>query len=396
MSLAKTGANTKLCGVAICLVVGFALTFVTPALAAQDPVEKGSMKLKLSSGFADALESQGVKMSPTSFSVDTGSIDPIDGTGTLALKERLRFRTQTRKLVFRKVNARLGGDGALKVGGVRMFRLQGGKVERNGFGAQVKGVRARLTSKGARKLRRRLGLRGLRRMRAGRITVSEQPHTVEVTGGTVKLVPDPRVIPGSGTLASKLQSHCINFISGNTRIAPAVKVENDPDPTAPYYVFPVSGGTIGAAADAGSVELSGGLRLLNNNSSSPSSAHCGDMAPAPRPPLAQLDQTELAYKFGARAIASRVVVTQTGTAPVPNAGDQGVGFGADFSLSSATVSADPSAHTITVKNIVIRQTKGAALTLNQFFPQPVGHLDGAQEFNGGDLFGYANLTVTTR
>jgi hypothetical protein len=81
---------------------------------------------------------------------------------------------------------------------------------------------------------------------------------------------------------------------------------------------------------------------------------------------------------------------------VPNAGDQGVGFGADFSLSSATVSADPSAHTITIKNIVIRQTKGAALTLNQFFPQPAGHLDGAQEFNGGDLFGYANLTVTTR
>jgi hypothetical protein len=277
-----------------------------------------------------------------------------------------------------------------------MFRLRGGKVKRNGFGAEVNGVGVKMTSQGARKLRRRLGLHGLRHMRAGRFAVSAQPHTVEVTGGLVHLVPNPTLTYGSGTLASKLQSHCINFISGNTAIAPAVKVENDPDPSAPYYDFPVSGGTIGPGADAGSVKLSGGLRLQNNNSSSPSSAHCGDMAPAPRPPLALLDQTELAYDFAARAISARVVVTQAGTAPVSNAGDQGVALGSDIGMGSATVSADPSAHTVTITHMVIRQKKGAALTLNQFFPQPQGHLDGAQEFNAGDLFGVADLTVTTR
>ena len=379
-------SKIKTHGALSALIVGVALSFATPAFGAQDPIESGSMKLKLSNRFADALASQGAKMTPTSFSVDTGSIDPIDGTGTLALKGRLRFRTNTKKLVFRKVNARLGATGVLKVGGVRMFRLQGGKVQRNGFGAEVKGVGATLTSKGAQKLRRRLGLHGLRHMRAAKVTVSEQPHTVEVTGGKVRLVPDPNLTYGSGTLASKLQSHCINFISGNTAVAPAVKVEDDPDPSAPYYDFPVSGGTIGPDAKAGRVELDGGLRLMNTNASFGS---CNSSSP----PLATLTQTELAYKLGARSIASRVVVT--GATP-DEAGDQGVGDGSDLDLSTATVSADPEAGRITVKGIVIRQKKSAALLLNQVFPQRAGHLDGAQEFETGDLFGLANLTVTTR
>jgi hypothetical protein len=379
-------AITKLHGAVISAVLVVALTFVTPALGAQDPVEKGSLKLKLSNGFADALEGQGVKMTPTSFSVDSGSIDPIDGTGTLTLKGRLRFRTETRKLVFRKVNARLGGDGMLKLGGVRMFRLQGGQVKRNGFGAQVNGVDAKLTSKGARKLRRRLGLHGLRHMSAGQITVSEQPHTVEVTGGMVHLVPAPNLTPGSGTLASKLASHCVNFISGNTAITPAVKVENDPDPSAPYYDFPVNGGTIGPDAAAGRVELGGGLQVMNTNASFGS---CNSSSP----PLATLMQTELAYKMGTKSISSRVVVT--GATP-DDAGDQGVVDGSDLDLSTATVSADPGADRITVKGIVIRQKKGAALLLNQVFPQRTNHVNGAQEFETGDLFGVADITVTTR
>jgi hypothetical protein len=272
---------------------------------------------------------------------------------------------------------------------VRMFRLQGSEVVRNGFGAQVKGVDATLTSKGARKLKRRLRLDSLSSMPAGKVTVSEQPKTVEVTGGMVHLVPNPDLTYGSGTLAAKLQSHCINFISGNIAIAPAVKVGT----TTPYYDFPVSGGTVGPGGDAGSVELGGGLRLVNNNSSSPMAAHCSD---GPPPPLARLDQNELSYNLGGKNISSRVVITQTGLQPVNGAGDQGVAPGSDLDLSTATVAADAVAHTVSIRGIVIRQNKAAALTLNQAFPQPGLAYNGAQDFDAGDLFGVADLTVTTR
>ena len=371
---------------AVILVVGVTLAFASPASGAEDPVEKGTLRLDLSKPLSARFESQGVKMTPTSFTIGDGTIDPIDGTGTLALKERLKFRTATGKLVFRKVTARLGGDGVLKVGGVRMFRLEGGKVTRNGFGAELKKIRATLTSKGSRKLKRRLHLHGLSRMPAGKVSVSEQPHTVQVTGGKVHLVPNPNLTVGSGTLASKLQSHCINFISGNEEIPPATKVENDPDPSAPYYDFPVSGGTIGPDANAGSVELNGGLQIMNTNSSFGS---CNSSSP----PLATLMQTEIAYKLGAKVISSRIQVT--GATP-DEAGDQGIAPGSDLSFSSATISADPDAHRVTVKGIVIRQNKGAALLLNQVFPQRVGHESGPQEFAAGDLFGVVDITVTTR
>ena len=155
-----------------------------------------------------------------------------------------------------------------------MFRLRGRAVERNGFGAEIKDVRARLTARGARKLNRRLGLHSLRRMRAGKVSVSEQPQTVAVTGGTARLTLafDPRV---PGTVVSKLTAHCIKFDSGNTAIAPAVKVGT----AMPYYDFPVSGGTVGPQGNAGTVETSGGLRIANNNASSPPSDHC-DTVPA--------------------------------------------------------------------------------------------------------------------
>lgn len=378
---AKTNTHVAL----IFLSIGASLTFASPAVGAEDPIAKGTLKLKLGKAFAERLESEGVKMTPTSFSIGKGSIDPVAGTGTLALKGRLRFRTEARTLVFRKVNARLGGDGMLKVGGVRMFRLRGSEVVRNGFGAQVKDVNVRLTTKGARKLRRRLRLRSLSSMPAGEVTVSEQPRTVEVTGGGVHLVPDPTVTYGSGTLASKLQSHCVDFINGNGAITPAVKVGT----TAPYYDFPVNGGTIGPDADAGSVELSGGLQVQNTNTSYGS---CNSSSP----PQATLKQTELAYNMGARTISSRVVVTEMLAGSVHGAGDQGVAAGSDLSLSSATISADPAAQRVTVKGIVIRQNKGAALLLNQVFPQRVGYVNGAQDFDGGDLFGVVDLTVTTR
>ena len=378
--------TTKIKRALACLTAGAAMAFAAPALGAQDPVEKGSMKLKLSSRFADSLSSAGVKMTPTSFTIDGGSVDPTDGSATLSLKGRMRFRTAIRKLVFRKVNARLGGVGVLKVGGVRMFRLQGGKVQRNGFGAEVSGVKATLTSKGAEKLKRRLRVSGISRMRAGKISLSEQPHTVEVTGGTVRLVPNPTRTYGAGTLASKLQSHCIDFINGNTAIPPAVKVENDPDPGAPYYTFPVSGGTIGPDAGAGRVELDGGLKITNTNSSYGS---CNSSSP----PLATLMQTELAYKLGAKSISSRVMIS--GATP-DEAGDQGIADGSSLDLGAATLSADPSPGRITIKGIEIRQKKGAALLLNQVFPQRTGHYDGAQEFTTGDLFGVADMTVTTR
>ena len=368
----------------VCLLVS-----ARPVAAAGDPVGHGTLRLRISPQLKHLLVREGVKMSRRSFSIESGTLDPLSGDGDLTLENRLRFRKGSKKVVFRTVTARLGRRGLLKTGGVKLFRLRGRAVVRDGFGAEVGDVKMKLTRSGAAKLNRRLGLHSLRRMRAGELKVSEQPGTVEVTGGTVHLVPNPTLTLGSGTVASKLPPHCIDFINGNLPLVPTVK---SGPPQAPFYDFPVSGGTIGPAGSDGSVEVGGGLRIVNNNSNASAPFDRCDNEP---PPLARLDQTELSFNLLDDYVSSHLNIAQL-SQTVPTAGDQGTGIGFDLDPAASTVAADPAAHTVTVSGLVARLNKGGALFLNQTFRQPSTTFSQAYEFASGDLFGTVDLAVGTR
>jgi hypothetical protein len=372
-------------GLLVALLLIAALVSAPAALAAGDPVASGSFHLKLSRSFHKQLRSNGVAMKPRAFSVSQGSIDPITGTGTLTLKGRLRFKHGHKKVVYKKVTVTLGSNGFLKGGGIKLFNLRGGSVARNGFGADVSGVKASFRKGAAKKINKRLGLHSLHRGSAGSLSVSEQPQTVEVTGGNVHVVPDPTLTAGSGTIASKLSDHCINFISGNSAIAPAVK--NGPA-NAPSYDFPVTGGTISPLGTDGVVNQAGGIQVANARTGGVPSS-CNTPVPAT---LATLQQTDFTNNLLSNYISSHVVIAGS----VPTAGDHGVGIGSNLDTTHATVSANPDQHSVTVNGTLIRFNKGSALFLNQTFPQPAGTYDAGMEFASGDLFGTVNLTVTTR
>jgi hypothetical protein len=362
------------------------LVFAPAALGAGDPVASGSFHLKLSRSFHKQLRSNGVAMKPRVFSVEQGSIDPITGTGSLTLKGKLRFKHGHNKVAYKKVTATLGPNGFLKGGGVKLFNLTGGTVVRNGFGADVSGVKASFRKGAAKKINKRLGLHSLHRASAGSLSVSVQPQTVEVTGGTAHVVPDSTLTAGSGTVASKLNAHCINFINGNTAIAPGIK--DDSDPTNPTYDFPVSGGTISPLGTDGVVNQAGGIQVANARTGGVPSS-CNTPVPAT---LATLQQTGFANNLLNNYISSHVVIGGS----VPTVGDQGVGIGSNLDRNNATVSANPDQHRVTVNGTVIRFNKGSALFLNQTFPQPASTYNPSMEFVSGDLYGTVDLTVTTR
>jgi hypothetical protein len=364
-------------GLLIALLLVVALVFAPTALGAGDPVASGSFHLKLSRSFSNQLRRNGVAMKPKVFSIEQGSIDPTTGTGTLTLKGKLRFKHGHKKVVYKNVRATLGANGVLKGGGVKLFNLTGGTVVRNGFGADLSGVKASFRKGAAKKINKRLGLHSLHRASAGSLSVSEQPQTVEVTGGNVHVVPDPTLTAGSGTVASKLLAHCINFISGNTAITPAVK--NGPGNT-PSYDFPVIGGTISPDGADGVVDQAGGIQIANGGVGGSCASSTG----------VTLQQTNFANNLLSNYISSHVVIAGS----VPTVGDQGVVIGSNLDASNATVSANPDQHWVTVNGTVIRINKGSALVLNQTFAQP--SYDASKEFVSGDLYGTVDLTVTTR
>jgi hypothetical protein len=362
--------------------------FAPFASAAGDPVERGSFHLRLSKAFRKHLDANRVVVMRRAFPISDGTIDPITGAGTVDLQGNLRFQRGREKVVFRKVSARLGPNGVLK-GKLRgrsykLFRLNGARANRKGFGAEVRGVRARFLRSAARKINRKLGLGSLHAGRAGSVTVSEQPETVEVTGGNLQLVPASTRTDGSGTLVSKMDEHCIDFVGGNQPIAPAVK--NDVDVENPVYDFPVTGGTIGPDGIAGEVRSGGGIVLANTN------GNIGECDTATPPYPVTLQQTGLAFNLLKNYVSSHVVIAGN----IPTVGDRGVGIGANIDPTNGIVSADPENHTVTINGLVMRINGGSALYLNSTFLQPSTTYDPTAQFASGDLFGTVNLTVTTR
>jgi hypothetical protein len=384
----KRRRSTTIAALVLTLAVSGGAMHAAAASAAGDPIASGKFRLAVSGAFKRQLARNGVVMEPRAFAIEDGQIDPISGTGTLSLKGQLRFKHGRRKVVYRKLTARLDAQGYLKGNGVKLFRLRGGRAVRNGFGTEVKGVKASFLASAARKINRKLGLHSLRRASAGRVSVSEQPATVEVTGGTLHSVPvSDTAQPGS--LASKLFPHCINGLFGISAIAPAAK---NPPITAPTFDFPVTGGTIAPDATDGAVESGGGILVANNNSNMGGTSQDDACDDVPMPPLATLQQSDATYNFLHNYSSSHVVISGS----VPTAGDRGVGIGSNLNLSGATISADPSAHTVTIRGIVVTFNAGSALFLNQTFRQPAGTYSDALEFAAGDRFGTVDLTVTTR
>lgn len=364
-------------GLLVALLLVGALAFAPTAFAAGDPVANGSFHLKLSRSFHNQLRRNGVAMKPKVFTVEQGSIDPITGTGTLTLKGKLRFKHDHKKVVYKKVTARLGSNGVLKGGGVKLFNLTGGTVVRNGFGADLSGVKASFRKGAAKKINKKLGLHSLHRARAGSLSVSEQPQTVEVTGGDVHVVPDPTLTAGSGTVASKLLAHCVLGLTGVSVIGPGIK---NPPAGEPSFDFPVTGGTISPEGTDGVVDQAGGIQVANGGVGGSCASSTG----------VNLQQTNFANNLLSNYISSHVVIVGS----VPTVGDQGVLIGSNLNASNATVSANPDHHSVTVNGTVIRINKGSALVLNQTFAQP--SYNASMEFVSGDLFGTVDLTATTR
>jgi hypothetical protein len=386
------------------LAVGAFLLPTASARAAGDDVERGSLRFGISGAFTKQLRQNGVKMSPRAFKISEGAINPLNGAGEVSLRGRLRFRRGAEKIVFRQLTATLPADGEagylrgkgrrkfglLARNPTKLFSLRGGKVARNGFGARVSRVKVRLLRGAAKRVNRKLDLHSLRRARVGSLSVSEQPKTVAVTGGTATVTPNPNRTVGSGTIASKLADHCIPFISGSTAIAPGV--ENDTDVTNPFFVYPVRGGTVGPHGDDGEVELAGGQRLANSRVSGEVGSACKT---APYPPVGVLEQTDFKYNLLNEYLSSHLVVG--GEHQPPLAGDRGEGIGSNLDLANATVAADPEAHTVMIKGIVIRINKGGALNLNSVFQQPPSApFNVSQQFAAGDLNATADLLLTIR
>jgi hypothetical protein len=379
---------------------------VAAMLAAADAALAGPDPLSSSSSVTLQLRSSGgLKLKPKTLAlpVNPGSqLDPTTGAGTIQTKGAFKARQGGRKTKVKitlltfganaysepgKMNAKVGKK---KVKG--FAKLSGGTLTRDGFGAKLDGVSARLSKKGAKALKKALAPGGGGKAKKasasaggikagkplGTVSVTSVPTTVEVLpGGTLEF-------ESNNGFGLKLALHCVNAVPSDPNVEIAVApIAPATEPATGLFIFPVTGGSIAPDLSSGKVTSAGGQKLVKNmNGVFPNTpAGCSE-GPAVG---TTVTQTEWEAEFDIKALATNT------TLPTGN-----IGFGAlgPFNLAAATSSsADPSTKQVTVTLAPVRMDPLGAVVFNNVFPNATGNP--SFDFLPGDLLGWMSLTVTT-
>jgi hypothetical protein len=357
------------------------------ATAGPDQLKGGSVVIQLKNA-------RGLKLKPKSLNlpIASGSVDPISGAGTVQVNGAFRAKRGKGKAKVKITRLSLGANGgpgsiAAKVGksNVGTFAtLSGGTVARNGFGATISNITAKIAGKGAQALNRAFSPtkgKGAKKSAGGRVKAGQPLGTI------VSITTDPlavEVVPGTGTLtlhtdlggafASKLPQHCIEPLSGGvTPIPPATQSVAD-------FTFPVSGGSAAPDFSAGEVVTAGG-QTLAKNSTLPGILTPASCPSAEPPNGTSLVSTEIGVNF-ANNLLNSTAALPTGfslRAPLANI---------DFSTGSRSF--DPSTNELTIAGATVDLSVPAALTLNEFFPTQSGNP--GDDFVAGDGIGTIDLT----
>lgn len=404
-----------------------ALLLAAPfAAATSDPVASGTTSITLKKGFYKTLRKRDVKVlkwgsgkvknNKVTLAVSGGSMDPVNGLGSLELAGGFKFKHGKKKapvtgLVLDTAQGKLTGKVAnkqMKVASVVASTLTYG---RNGFGVNVNVTKLKLTGSAVNQLNKKLGYTKSKKNKkknkrasaskkkndksdkspfkknqviAGAFSES-QPKTVAVIpSGDATLVLSPEALKKISTVGPEFPP-----LSGEhplaVKLAPIdpTKIVSLSPVTA---AFPISGGTIGPTAEAGTLETAGGLQLTQNLEA-----------------LGKNEKGETTLKMGniwldlgAKTATVEVTIENPKT-PEANLGNLGRSSIADISLVGATVVSDPSARTVSVQNASATLQAVTAETLNAVFIDPIEKLAGPQEkFAGGDPLGLVSFTAHTQ
>lgn len=379
------------------------LAFAPLASAAPDPVGSGSTTVTLNNGWVNYLKTFGIKIQKegatklkgkaATFTNTGGSLDPTTGLGEVTLGGGLKFKAgkKTAKLNGLTLNTNKKALFA-KVSGkkVKFAAIAGWSQTRNGFGVNLTINKLKLTNAAATQLNKKTGYaKGkpkpfLKNKLIGKGSSEVQPSTVAVVpGGEAKL--------NLSVAAIKKLAHVGTppYPEGMSPVAVKAETVAPTTGTLPDVGFPISGGTIGPAANAGTVQTLGGIKLIQDLESVGSGVTTLTMGNI---------WVDLATKQATVEVSIENPKFPMGTAP--NLGNLGRSSIADLNLTGATITSDPVTHTVSVQNATATLQPVTAETLNQVFIEGLEKgndlFKGQEKFAAGDPLGTFSFTVQTQ
>jgi hypothetical protein len=383
------------------------LVFSPFASAASDPIAGGTTTIKLNKGFNKKLKKKKVKVQKTApatvkgsvitLPVEEGEVDPITGAAVISHSGGFKFVRGKKKaaiteLVLTSTTATLNA----KVAGKKMkfAAVVGYTFAREGFNVTINATRLKLTKKAAKQLNKKLGFPVKAKKKklkngkkktikpvfvanqvVGGAAASTSPKTVTIQSGAATLKTDEAtvkkmVLPPPNGFGIKIEP-----------VAPTTLVPDEANPFTPTLAFPVSGGKIAPDANAGKVETSGGVKLVQT------------LAPEK---TTTMTLNAIWVDLDAKTATVEVTV-ESSIDPQLNLGALGRSSIATVSLAGATINSDPTNHRITVTGASSALQAVTAETLNQIFGAPYDAMEIPHPtFNEGDGLGTFSFTVETQ
>jgi hypothetical protein len=404
------GRGLMLSAVATLAALVALLAFAPFASATSDPLASGTTTIKLNKGLFKKLKKykvKVVKVSPAtvkgrrvSLPVSGGSLDPITGVGIVEHSGGLKFKAGKRSApVNTLVLDTTTGSLTAKVAGksMKFASVKGVTVARNGFGANVSIRALKLTGKAAKQLNKRLGFTGKKkgkgkatghkRAGASKAKVLKPPFKGNQVLGSSASETQPKtvaVLPsGNATLTTSLPTVTkLSKVGVKIALIPPTTLAGAGPP--PAFAFPIAGESISPAATAGIIKTTGGLKL--NQVFKPGEAET------------TMTLGGIWVDLGAKTATVEVIVESKGIDPRLNLGTLGRSSIADISLAGATVTADPTTHTVSVQNASASLQAVTAETLNNVFVAPFEGVTKtpAEHFVAGDPLGTFSFTAQTQ
>jgi len=350
--------------VALVAALAASLALAPLASAASDPIASGTTTLTVKKGFKNKLNKKKIKLLKWGsgkvknrnviLGVTGGSLDPTNGQGTTEQGGGFKLKRGKRTVPITELTLdRTAKAAYAKIAGARMKLgfLATLSFVRNGFGVNVNAAKLKLTGKAAKRINAKLGLKKQKPFKGGNVmsnAYSEtQPKTVTVlASGKADLLTDETTVktfvlaPPTG-LAVKIEP-----------IEPT-ELESTENPFTPLLKFPISGGKIAPDANAGTVETTGGVRLVQELEAGTTTMTLGNIW----------------VDLSAKTATVEVSVEST-ISPELNLGELGRSSIADLNLAGATITSDPTNHTVSVQNATATLQAVTAETLNSVFGAP--------------------------
>lgn len=340
----RRARGTKLTAGILAAALFALLAFAPFASAAPDPVASGSATVTLNKGFTKYLKTFGIKVQKISpaklkgqkvtFPVTGGEMDPTTGKGTVNLGGGIQFKAGKKKakvkaLVINTTKKGLFANVAGKK--MKLATVGGYSFARAGFGVSLKIKKLKLTKSAAKQLNKKTGYaKGkpkpfLANKLMGSATASEEPATVTlVPANNVEFNADNELLKKLNDVEAKVAT-----------IAPTTEQGTG------KFQMPITGGSIAPNAAAGVVQTGGGLLLSQKLPTSPSTAIETEIT------LGNFYVDLTAHTISVEVVAKSNAESE-GKKPL-DLGNLGRSSIADLTLTGATVSADATTRTVTVK-----------------------------------------------